>query len=99
MRFLDLVKPVMFLLPEVSAPEKRVPFKEKLLWTSIALFIYLVCCQVCYVEMTCMQLFLDSLIRYSDEQECGSVLLDACYPCFEQVCSLWMSMRICLGVL
>jgi protein transport protein SEC61 subunit alpha len=46
MRFLDLVRPVMFLLPEVSAPGRKIPFKERVLWTSIALFIYLVCCQV-----------------------------------------------------
>jgi protein transport protein SEC61 subunit alpha len=46
MRFLDLVKPVMVLLPEVSSPEQKVPFKEKMMWTIITLFIFLVCCQI-----------------------------------------------------
>lgn len=45
-RFLNLVKPFMPVLPEVSAPERKVPFKEKVLWTAITLFIYLVCCQI-----------------------------------------------------
>merc|ERR1719187_1049929 len=45
-RFLNLIKPVMFLLPEVQAPDRRIPFKEKILWTSIALFVFLVCCQI-----------------------------------------------------
>lgn len=45
-RFINLVEPVMPILPEVSQPEKKVPFKEKMLWTSITLFIFLVCCQI-----------------------------------------------------
>mmetsp|Transcript_43417 Transcript_43417/g.102172 ORF Transcript_43417/g.102172 Transcript_43417/m.102172 type:complete len:479 (-) Transcript_43417:54-1490(-) len=45
-RFLALVKPFMCVLPEVSTPEKRIPIKEKILWTIITLFIYLVCCQI-----------------------------------------------------
>jgi len=45
-RFLSLIKPMMFLLPEVQQPERKVPFKEKILWTSISLFVYLVCCQI-----------------------------------------------------
>jgi len=45
-RFLNLVKPFMFVLPEVSAPDRKIPFKEKVLWTAITLFIYLVCCQI-----------------------------------------------------
>jgi len=46
MRFLNLVKPVMCVLPEVSTPEHKVPFKEKVMWTIITLFIFLVCCQI-----------------------------------------------------
>lgn len=46
MRFLDLVKPVMVLLPEVQSPQSKVPFKEKMMWTIITLFIFLVCCQI-----------------------------------------------------
>merc|ERR1712178_285858 len=38
----------MPILPEVSSPEgkRKIPFKEKLLWTGITLFIYLVCSQI-----------------------------------------------------
>uniref|UniRef100_A0A7S0G5Z8 Translocon Sec61/SecY plug domain-containing protein n=1 Tax=Rhodosorus marinus TaxID=101924 RepID=A0A7S0G5Z8_9RHOD len=46
MRVLNLVKPFMGILPEIEQPGKVVPFKEKVLWTSITLFIYLVCCQI-----------------------------------------------------
>jgi len=46
MRVLYLVKPFMGILPEIEQPGKKVPFKERLLWTSVTLFIYLVCCQI-----------------------------------------------------
>merc|ERR1712226_894101 len=45
-RFLNLIKPVMCILPEVQTPDRRVPFREKILWTSISLFVFLVCCQI-----------------------------------------------------
>mmetsp|Transcript_49805 Transcript_49805/g.100015 ORF Transcript_49805/g.100015 Transcript_49805/m.100015 type:complete len:481 (-) Transcript_49805:2-1444(-) len=45
-RFLTLVKPFMFALPEVSSATKKIPVNEKLLWTSIVVFLYLVCCQI-----------------------------------------------------
>jgi len=45
-RFLTLIKPVLWLVPEVIAPEHRVPFKEKVCWTAISLFVFLVCCQI-----------------------------------------------------
>jgi len=45
-RFLELVKPVMCILPEVTSPDHRVAFKEKVMWTIITLFIYLVCAQI-----------------------------------------------------
>jgi len=45
-RFLNLMKPVMCILPEVSQPDRKIPFKEKILWTSISLFVFLVCCQI-----------------------------------------------------
>ena len=35
-RFLDLVKPFLPLLPEVSSPETRVPFQQKLMWTGVS---------------------------------------------------------------
>eukprot|EP01098_Paradermamoeba_levis_P003351 TRINITY_DN1541_c0_g1_i1.p1 TRINITY_DN1541_c0_g1~~TRINITY_DN1541_c0_g1_i1.p1 ORF type:complete len:503 (-),score=197.87 TRINITY_DN1541_c0_g1_i1:71-1501(-) len=46
LRFLHLVKPFMSVLPEVSTPDRKVPFREKVLWTGITLLIYLVCCQI-----------------------------------------------------
>lgn len=45
-RFLDVVRPFMPIIPEIQQPERKIPFKEKVLWTSIALFIHLVCCQI-----------------------------------------------------
>jgi protein transport protein SEC61 subunit alpha len=45
-RFLTLVKPVLHVLPEVAQPDRKIPFKEKILWTAITLFIFLVCCQI-----------------------------------------------------
>jgi len=45
-RFLTLVKPVMVVLPEVQNPAQKVAFKEKVMWTVITLFIFLVCCQI-----------------------------------------------------
>ena len=45
-RFIDLVSPVMPLLPEVEQPMKKQAFREKILWTATVLFIYLICCQI-----------------------------------------------------
>jgi len=45
-RFLSLVRPFMGILPEVAQAEKKVPFREKVLWTAGTLFIFLVCCQI-----------------------------------------------------
>merc|ERR1711906_94652 len=45
-RFLQLIRPFMCILPEVKSPERKRPFREKVLWTAITLFIYLVCCQI-----------------------------------------------------
>eukprot|EP01006_Ploeotia_vitrea_P039571 TRINITY_DN66358_c8_g1_i7.p1 TRINITY_DN66358_c8_g1~~TRINITY_DN66358_c8_g1_i7.p1 ORF type:complete len:475 (-),score=260.91 TRINITY_DN66358_c8_g1_i7:253-1677(-) len=45
-RFLDLVRPMMVVLPEVETPQKPVRFKEKMMWTVITLLIFLVCCQI-----------------------------------------------------
>lgn len=36
----------MFVLPEVQAPTTRTPFKERVMWTAVTLFIFLVCCQI-----------------------------------------------------
>jgi protein transport protein SEC61 subunit alpha len=45
-RVIELVKPLMCILPEVSTPDRRIPFREKVLWTSISLFVFLVCTQI-----------------------------------------------------
>jgi preprotein translocase SecY subunit len=41
-RFLKTFEPVMKIVPEVRAPERKVGFNEKIFWTAIALIIYLV---------------------------------------------------------
>jgi protein transport protein SEC61 subunit alpha len=48
MRFLDMIRPIMVILPEVQAPpqDHKIDFKQKAMWTIIALFIFLVCCQI-----------------------------------------------------
>ena len=45
-KFLELLKPFISVLPEVSKPERKIQFREKVLWTAITLFIFLVCCQI-----------------------------------------------------
>ncbi|KYQ90475.1 protein transport protein SEC61 alpha subunit [Tieghemostelium lacteum] len=45
-RFLDIVKPFASVIPEVGQPDRKIPFREKILWTAICLFIFLVCSQV-----------------------------------------------------
>eukprot|EP00408_Alexandrium_pacificum_P005743 CAMPEP_0171238450 /NCGR_PEP_ID=MMETSP0790-20130122/43479_1 /TAXON_ID=2925 /ORGANISM="Alexandrium catenella, Strain OF101" /LENGTH=472 /DNA_ID=CAMNT_0011704815 /DNA_START=46 /DNA_END=1464 /DNA_ORIENTATION=+ len=45
-RLLNLVKPCMCVLPEVATPDRKIPFREKILWTAISLFVFLVCCQI-----------------------------------------------------
>jgi len=45
-RFLRTFEPVMKLIPEVKTPERKVGFNEKLLWTGIALILYLVMSEV-----------------------------------------------------
>jgi protein transport protein SEC61 subunit alpha len=45
-RFLEIIKPFMVLLPEVEMPTTKIPFREKVMWTAITLFLFLVCCQI-----------------------------------------------------
>ncbi|BEI83091.1 hypothetical protein CcaverHIS002_0309590 [Cutaneotrichosporon cavernicola] len=45
-RLLELVRPFMSILPEVTAPERKVTFQHKILWTATTLLIFLVCAQV-----------------------------------------------------
>lgn len=39
-RFLDLIKPFTPLLPEVAAPETKVPFNQKLMWTGVRIHAF-----------------------------------------------------------
>lgn len=45
-RLLNLVKPCMCVLPEVNTPDRRIPFRQKVLWTAVSLFVFLVCSQI-----------------------------------------------------
>lgn len=45
-RFLELVRPFCAVLPEIAKPERKIQFREKVLWTAVTLFIFLVCCQI-----------------------------------------------------
>jgi len=45
-RVLNLVKPFTPILPEIEAPVRKVQLREKLLWTVVTLFIFLVSAQI-----------------------------------------------------
>lgn len=45
-RVLNLVRPFLSVLPDVTAPERRVSFREKGLYTAVCLFVFLVCSQL-----------------------------------------------------
>ncbi|CDR41980.1 CYFA0S08e02234g1_1 [Cyberlindnera fabianii] len=45
-RVLDLVKPFTGYLPEVIAPERKIPFNQKLMWTGVTLLIFLVMSEI-----------------------------------------------------
>lgn len=45
-RILDLFKPFENLLPEVIAPERKVPYNQKLIWTGVSLLIFLILGQI-----------------------------------------------------
>lgn len=40
------LKPIFALLPEIVNPRRIPPIKERMMWTAVALFIFLLCCQV-----------------------------------------------------
>ena len=44
-RFIELFQPLMKVMPEVKAPDRKVSFREKLIWTSIALVLFLIMSQ------------------------------------------------------
>jgi preprotein translocase SecY subunit len=45
-RFLQLFEPISRFIPEVRPPERKVSFNSKLLWTGLALIIYLIMSEV-----------------------------------------------------
>lgn len=45
-RPLNLVRPFLSILPDVAPAERRVPFREKAMYTGVSLFIFLVCSQL-----------------------------------------------------
>ncbi|KAG5309652.1 S61A2 protein, partial [Acromyrmex insinuator] len=45
-KFLEVIKPFCSILPEIAKPQRKIQFREKVLWTAITLFIFLVCCQI-----------------------------------------------------
>ena len=45
-RFIYLIKPLMFLIPQIPKPNKEIKRQEKFIWTAIILFIFLICSQI-----------------------------------------------------
>ena len=43
MKLIQLIRPILPLVPEVEKPRGKIPFNEKITWTVCALFIYVVC--------------------------------------------------------
>ena len=41
-RFIELFKPLARFFPNISAPDRKVNFNEKVFWTAMALIIYFV---------------------------------------------------------
>ncbi|KXB01116.1 hypothetical protein AKJ44_02940, partial [candidate division MSBL1 archaeon SCGC-AAA261F17] len=49
---LYVLEPIIQRLPEVSVPKRHIGFKEKLMWSGIALIIFLIMTQVPLYGMT-----------------------------------------------
>ena len=45
-RVLHLVRPFLSVLPEVKAADRKVPIRERALYTTVALSVFLVCSQL-----------------------------------------------------
>ena len=43
---LSFIKPFVPLVPEIEEPIRAIALRDKVIWTFIALFIYLICCQI-----------------------------------------------------
>ena len=40
--FLNLFKPISRVIPEVKTPERKVSFNTRIMWTLLALIVYLI---------------------------------------------------------
>jgi protein transport protein SEC61 subunit alpha len=45
-RFLSALRPLIRIMPEVKAPDRKISFREKFAWTAIILFLYLIMAQL-----------------------------------------------------
>ncbi|MHA1916788.1 MAG: preprotein translocase subunit SecY [Candidatus Ranarchaeia archaeon] len=45
-RILSLIRPLLRITPEVKSPERKVSFREKVVWTAVALILYLTMSQI-----------------------------------------------------
>ena len=45
-RVLKALTPVMKLIPEVTEADRRIPMKDRLIWTVITLLLFLICSQI-----------------------------------------------------
>ena len=45
-KILHLMRPVLQFLPVVPTPEKRVPLRDRLIWSALVLLLFLVCSQI-----------------------------------------------------
>lgn len=45
-RFIELLNPVLFLIPEVPKSQREISKNEKAIWTGMTLFIFLICSQI-----------------------------------------------------
>lgn len=43
MRVIHLIRPIAAVIPEVAKPESKIPFRDKVLWTTAALLFYMWC--------------------------------------------------------
>ena len=41
-RFLNALRPLIRIMPEVKAPDRKVSFREKVIWTAVILILYLI---------------------------------------------------------
>ena len=46
LRFIYLIRPIMFLIPEIEKSKQELKKTHKFIWTAITLFIFLICSQI-----------------------------------------------------